>query len=177
MRLGESGHSRSTLRPRKASFSKGKNIPDCCCRTIWLLILFILVCGMLFWFVTLKGWGQEKGIFQIEVNSPNAIALGFETTWVISSPDILSRTPTSVWAASHSSSQNHSIKGVEARQAPWVIRGTPLGFKGLLALSFTPEGYLAGSGACAELRTVMRPDFCQGQNLPARLARGSCILL
>lgn len=176
MRLGEPGHSRSTIRPRKASFSKGKNIPDCCCRTIWLLILFILVCGMLFWFVTLKGWGQEKGRFQMEVNSPNAVALGFETTWVISSQDIPSRTPTSIWAASHSSSQTHSIKSSGGQAGPLGYPGHPSRFQ-RPSCSFTPEGYLAGSGACTELRTVMRPEFCQGQNLPAHLARGSCILL
>lgn len=43
--------------------------------------------------------GQKMGRKKMEADSPKA-ALGIETTWIISSQDILSRTPTSVWAAS-----------------------------------------------------------------------------
>ena len=131
----------------------------------------------------------------MEADSPKATALGFETTWIISgegngnplqyfclenpmdSQDILSEP---LLQSEQPPTANHKptvSEAAEARPSPWVIRGTSLCLKGLLALSFTPEAYLAESGSCAELRTGMRPDFLQEQSLPTHLTGGSCLLL
>lgn len=91
---GETWHSGRTSRPGKAFSPKGKNIPATVKLFGYWYYLFwsvgsILICNP-------ERMGQKQGRKWWQTALRLLTALGFETTWIISSQDILSRNPTSV---------------------------------------------------------------------------------
>ena len=118
---------------------------------------------------------RQPGLFQEKAMATHSSIFAWKIPWTAKTSF-----PEPLLQSEQPPTANHKptvSEAVEARPSPWVIRGTSLCLKGLLALSFTPEAYLAESGSCAELRTGMRPDFLQEQSLPTHLTGGSCLLL